>query len=195
MKNIYIIGGSGTGKTTLAKNIENWDKTKFKRIIQHTTRKRRDCEQEGIDYNFITHEKWKEGFDKKELFEFIRYQFGAGKEYGCFFSDLDETRWNVLVMSIEGLLTGLKNSTKKDKTLILHIIADDDPDIRREERDYMMEQNFNISILRTIFEDYKDDFVFSNTNKPVYVEIKLSKLKEIRNSGEEFLDFLENYLD
>ena len=190
MKNLYIIGGSGTGKTTLAKNLQEWYPKKFKRIVQFTTREKREGETEGVDYNFITHAQWKEYFVNKNFFESIEFQFGKGKEYGCLFSQLEKEKWNVLVMSIEGLFSGLKNSTKEDETLIFHIIADVDPDIMRNERNYIIEQNYNISVLRTIFNDFKESFVFSNTNKPKYIEISLSQLKEIRNSKEKILKFL-----
>lgn len=47
---VIIVGASGTGKSTLQKNLE---KGGYKKIITYTTRPPREGEQDGIDYHFV----------------------------------------------------------------------------------------------------------------------------------------------
>lgn len=58
-KIIAIIGKAGSGKSTMAKKIEKHNE-EFYLSIQDTTRPIRDYEQDGLDYNFISIEEFKE---------------------------------------------------------------------------------------------------------------------------------------
>ena len=49
---------SGAGKTTLTKKIAE-ENSNFSISISHTTRKPRPNEIDGVDYYFISHEKFK----------------------------------------------------------------------------------------------------------------------------------------
>ena len=59
-KNIMIIlsSPSGVGKTTLTKKIQQKYQN-FKLSVSHTTRSPRSNEVEGVDYYFVTKEKFK----------------------------------------------------------------------------------------------------------------------------------------
>ena len=52
MRALVICGGTCSGKTTLAKKLEQ--DYKFKRIITYTTRKMRPGEVDGVDYHYIS---------------------------------------------------------------------------------------------------------------------------------------------
>lgn len=62
---IVIVGASSSGKTVLAKEFVKQN-TEYKRIITYTTRPKRENEVDGIDYYFITNERFielmKQGF-------------------------------------------------------------------------------------------------------------------------------------
>ena len=60
-KNIMVIlsSPSGAGKTTLTKKIQQKHKN-FKLSVSLTTRKPRTNEVEGVDYYFVTVEKFKQ---------------------------------------------------------------------------------------------------------------------------------------
>ncbi len=75
---IVISSPSGTGKTSVCKEILKVDK-KIKLSISYTTRKPRDNEINGIDYNFISHESFKNYIKNKE---FIEYAKVFGNFYG-----------------------------------------------------------------------------------------------------------------
>tara|TARA_B100000945_G_C20379561_1_gene596457 strand:- start:331 stop:882 length:552 start_codon:yes stop_codon:yes gene_type:complete len=54
---IVLSSPSGAGKTTLSKKIQQSDNS-FKISVSHTTRKSRPNEVDGVDYNFVSEEKF-----------------------------------------------------------------------------------------------------------------------------------------
>ena len=96
---LYIIKGkNGAGKTYLANKLYDLG---YKRSISYTTRKPRDNEINGYDYNFIS----KEEFEKliREGF-FAEYQMAGDKYYGTPVANLTDK--SILISSDE-------NSIKK----------------------------------------------------------------------------------
>ncbi len=81
---IYLIAGqSATGKTTQA-NILNQDEN-FHKIVSYTTRDKRKNEKDGIDYHFISTEKFKD-LEKNNFFVApVKY---SGNYYGIAKKDL-----------------------------------------------------------------------------------------------------------
>ncbi|MBA65921.1 MAG: guanylate kinase [Candidatus Marinimicrobia bacterium] len=83
MKNLITISApSGTGKTTLCKALQD----KFPDIkwsISYTTRKKRNTEEDGIDYYFILENKFKELIDEGYFLEWEKVHgnfYGTSKE-------------------------------------------------------------------------------------------------------------------
>ena len=68
--NIMVIlsSPSGVGKTTITKKIQQKYNT-FKISVSHTTRKPRLNEVEGVDYFFVSLDKFKEMISKKKFYE------------------------------------------------------------------------------------------------------------------------------
>lgn len=60
---LVIVGSAGSGKTTVLKALE---KRGYRRVVTYTTRLPRNNETDGIDYNFVTDDKFcllaQEGF-------------------------------------------------------------------------------------------------------------------------------------
>lgn len=79
---IVIVGESGSGKSTLQKVfIEN--NPKYKKVITYTTRPKRQGEIDGVDYHFVTKEKFQKLVDKDFFAEYADYrgwQYGTAKE-------------------------------------------------------------------------------------------------------------------
>lgn len=73
---VAILGKTGSGKSTLERSFENLG---YKRIISYTTRSKRDGEKNGVDYNFVTREKFQELVDAGIIFEKAEY---SGNLYG-----------------------------------------------------------------------------------------------------------------
>ena len=83
---IIISSPSGAGKTTVCNRIINDDK-RIKLSISHTTRSPRDNELNGVDYFFISSEK----FNKKILDQsFLEYANVFGNYYGTSKSNVEE---------------------------------------------------------------------------------------------------------
>ena len=83
-KNIMVIlsSPSGAGKTTIAKKIQQKYQT-FKISVSHTTRKPRPNEIDGVDYYFITHEKFKKLISEDKFYEYAKIfdnYYGTSKE-------------------------------------------------------------------------------------------------------------------
>lgn len=80
---IAVSAPSGTGKTTIVKNIlKSIPELIFS--VSATTRKRRENEKDGIDYFFITEEEFKRKIDNNEFVEwekFYDYYYGTYKSF------------------------------------------------------------------------------------------------------------------
>ena len=68
---VVLSSPSGAGKTTLTKKIQQKFNS-FKISVSHTTRKPRNNEVDGVDYNFIHEKKFKEMIERKEFYEHAR---------------------------------------------------------------------------------------------------------------------------
>ena len=66
---VVISSPSGAGKTTVCNNIIKLDKN-IKLSISDTTREPRDNENDGIDYNFITINKFKQKIKERKFLEY-----------------------------------------------------------------------------------------------------------------------------
>lgn len=84
---MFIIEGpSGTGKGTIAKQLLEQDKN-IKFSVSVTTRPPRHNEQEGVDYYFISNEKYDELLKQDAFYEFVDSQYGS--RYGTLRSEVD----------------------------------------------------------------------------------------------------------
>ena len=72
--NILVIlsSPSGVGKTTLTKKIEQKYQS-FKLSISHTTRSPRSNEVDGIDYHFVSEDKFKQLIKENKWEQFLNW--------------------------------------------------------------------------------------------------------------------------
>ena len=87
-ENIMVIlsSPSGVGKTTLTKKIQQ-KYHNFKISVSHTTRPPRTNEVDGVDYNFVSKEKFQELINQKEFYEYAKI---FGNYYGTLKKNVDE---------------------------------------------------------------------------------------------------------
>ena len=83
-ENILLIlsSPSGAGKTTLAKKIQQKYEN-FKISVSHTTRAPRENEIDGVDYHFVSLEKFKNLIKKDSFYEYAKIfenYYGTSKE-------------------------------------------------------------------------------------------------------------------
>lgn len=77
---ILIVGASGSGKTTIGKELE---KKGFGQLVSFTTRKKRYNENEGVDYYFVN----EDDINDEDLAEWSEYN---GNRYGLFKTEVNE---------------------------------------------------------------------------------------------------------
>lgn len=93
-KCIVLIGTSGSGKNTLAKELEKMGYTK---LVTSTTREMRETEVRDVDYHFV------ENINPEEFVEYIEY---AGNRYGLSKKEVEEKMEHYdklyIIMNIDG---------------------------------------------------------------------------------------------
>lgn len=93
---IVLVGESASGKSSIEKNlVENYG---YNKVISYTTRPPREGEVDGVDYHFVTEEKFKELKDHGIFAETAEYR---GWHYGT--AALDCTNDKVAVLTPHGL--------------------------------------------------------------------------------------------
>ena len=68
---VVLSSPSGVGKTTLTKKLQQ-KYSNFKISVSHTTRSPRPNEVDGVDYNFISKEKFEELIKKRKFYEYAK---------------------------------------------------------------------------------------------------------------------------
>lgn len=93
---IVLVGASGSGKTSVAKELE---KRGYKRIVTYTTRPMRDGEKDDDDYHFLSDDEF-DGI--KDCF--VEHSTYRGWEYGCGISIKDiENKNSVVILTPCGM--------------------------------------------------------------------------------------------
>lgn len=78
-KIIIISGPSGVGKTTIIKELINNKELNLTYSISMTTRKKRECETNGVNYFFVTNEEFDQAINNDQLLEWEEF---VGNRYG-----------------------------------------------------------------------------------------------------------------
>lgn len=103
-KLLAIIGESGTGKDTILKKIVHdsilYHNINFNEIVSYTSRPKRENEVNGINYNFISEEEFKNLIDDDTMLEFTVFN---NWYYGTALSGLKEDKINIGVFNPEGI--------------------------------------------------------------------------------------------
>ena len=113
-----ISGFSGAGKGTLMKRLLN-EYDNYSISISATTRDPRPGERDGVDYFFVTKERFQEMIQNDELLEYAKYvdnYYGTPKAYVE--SEMEKGRDVILEIEIQG---ALKIKAKFPETVLIFI--------------------------------------------------------------------------
>ena len=129
-ENIMIIlsSPSGVGKTTLTKKIQQKYQN-FKLSVSHTTRSPRSNEVEGVDYYFVTKEKFKNLINNNKFYEYAKI---FENYYGTLKKNVDENKINYdLVFDIDWQGTKQLSKFKNLKLIKIFLITKDKEDLKK----------------------------------------------------------------
>ncbi len=175
---IFVVSApSGTGKTTLVRNILR-DFPDIAFSISATTRKRRENEEDRIDYHFITEEEFLKKIDENEFVEwekFYDYYYGTPKHF------LEERINNGINVLLEVDVKGaLRIKAIYPKAILIYILPPSFEVLveRLKNRKTEDENDLKKRIKRAKMElSHKDKFDYLVVNKDL--NIAISELKNL----------------
>lgn len=154
-----IIGKSASGKDTIFKKIKNDKTLNLKGIIEYTTRKKREDEIDGIDYNFISANKFKDFIDRDLFIEYRTYNTNKGKLfYGINKSNIDTINNNYLVITPPKSYFSLKDYFGEEVVIPVYIYVSDDVRLLRSIKRESKEKTPNFSEVCRRFLSDEEDF-------------------------------------
>ncbi len=129
-KNIMVIlsSPSGVGKTTLTKKIQQ-KYEKFKISVSHTTRSPRSNEVDGVDYFFISKEKFEDLINKNEFYEYAKI---FGNYYGTLKKNVDDLIMsNDIIFDIDWQGTKQLSKFKNLNLIKIYLITDSKEELKK----------------------------------------------------------------
>jgi guanylate kinase len=152
-ENIMVIlsSPSGVGKTTLTKKLQQKYHS-FKISVSHTTRAPRSNEVDGVDYHFVSHEKFK-GLIKED--KFYEYAKIFENYYGTTKKGVDETiKNNDIIFDIDWQGTKQLSKFKNLNLIKIYLITNN----KNELKSRLVKRNQNtIKEVEKRFEAFDDD--------------------------------------
>ena len=129
---IYIMGKSSAGKDTVAKSLK--EKINIKNYVMYTTRPKRDGEQEGIDYFYITEDKIKEFEEEGKIIESRTYNTVYGPWIYATINDkqLESDEDLLCVGTLESYRSVREYFLRNGKDNLLPVYIEIDEDERRK---------------------------------------------------------------
>lgn len=120
---IIISGPSGAGKSTVVKKLLDTCDLPLTTSISATTRKPRDAEIDGVDYFFMTPERFAE-LRRAGAFLECKQNFGLQHWYGTLneqvAAGLISGKWVILEIDVLGAMEVLENSDFDPITIFIH---------------------------------------------------------------------------
>ena len=170
-ENIMVIlsSPSGVGKTTISKKIQQKYQS-FKISVSHTTRLPRSNEVDGVDYHFVSKEKFEKLIKEKKFYEYAKI---FENYYGTLKKNVDDSiKINDLLFDIDWQGTKQLSKFKNLKIIKIYLITSNKNELKN--RLIKRNQNSNEEIekrFNAFDEDIKHwndyDYVIINKNLDV----------------------------
>ena len=152
-ENIMVIlsSPSGVGKTTLTKKIQQKYQS-FKISVSHTTRTPRSNEIDGVDYHFVSKERFQELIKQNKFYEYAKI---FENFYGTLKKNVDEAILkNDIIFDIDWQGTKQLSKFKNLKLLKIYLITNN----KEELKDRLIKRNQNtIEEVEKRFNAFEDD--------------------------------------
>ena len=125
---LILSSPSGAGKTTLTKKIQQ-KYHNFKLSVSHTTRPPRENEIDGIDYHFVTKQKFENLIDSESFYEFAKI---FENYYGTTKKNVDEIiKKNDILFDIDWQGTKQLSKFKNLKFVKVFLITDNKSELKK----------------------------------------------------------------
>ena len=171
-KLIIITGPSGVGKGTVVKELLDRNKDIWL-SISATTRNPRVGENDGLNYYFISEERFKDMIDKKEFLEWAQF---AGNYYGTPLSSVNEKIEKGFIVLLEIEVEGAKQIKEKfPEALSIFLLPPSKEELEKRirNRGTEKEEAINRRLSRANYEIASSDkFDFTLTNHNVDETVK-----------------------
>ncbi len=177
---VILSSPSGVGKTTLTKKIQQKYQS-FKISVSHTTRSPRSNEVDGVDYHFVTKEKFSELINQDKFYEYAKI---FDNFYGTLKVDVDKTIIkNDIIFDIDWQGTKQLSKFKNLELIKIFLITDNKDELKQR----LIKRNQNTSEevdkrFKSFDEDikyWKDyDYIIVNKN----LDVCFKQLENIINS-------------
>ena len=129
-ENIMVVlsSPSGVGKTTITKKIQQKYQS-FKISVSHTTREPRSNEVDGVDYNFVTIDQFKDLIKKNDFYEHAEI-------FGNYYGTLKESVNNLIkkydiIFDIDWQGTKQLSKFKNLKLIKIFLITDNKEELKK----------------------------------------------------------------
>jgi guanylate kinase len=112
-KLVVISGPSGVGKSTVVREVLQRCGSRLRLSVSATTRSPRPGETDGVDYHFLTDDKFAQRREQGDFVECVEV-FGRGHWYGTLWSEvrpfLEAGKWVLLEIDVDGAENVLNQS-------------------------------------------------------------------------------------
>ena len=173
---LVLSSPSGAGKTTLTKKIQESDSS-FKVSVSHTTRKARPNEIDGIDYHFVSKEKFQQLINEKAFYEHAKifdHYYGTSKSS---INKITESGHNVL-FDIDWQGAEQLSSHKELNLLKIFILP---PSVEELEKRLLSRNQDDKAAIKRRLSAYSRDITHSKSYNHVIVNDKVENcFKEIK---------------
>ena len=173
---VILSSPSGVGKTTITKKIQQKYQS-FKISVSHTTRLPRSNEVDGVDYHFVSNEKFEKLIKEKKFYEFAKI---FENYYGTLKKNVDDTiKTNDLLFDIDWQGTKQLSKFNNLKIIKIYLITSDKKELKN--RLIKRNQNSNEEINKR-FEAFDEDIKHWNDYDYIIINKNLDVcFKQIEN--------------
>ena len=182
---LILSSPSGAGKTTITKKIQQKHHN-FKLSISHTTRLPRENEIDGLDYHFVTKQKFENLIASESFYEYAKI---FENYYGTSKKNVDEIlKKNDILFDIDWQGTKQLSKFKKLKFVKVFLITDSKSELKKR----LINRNQNSPIeIESRFSSYEEDvkhwsdydYIIINKN----LEICFKQIEKIIESEKKIL--------
>ena len=177
-ENIMVIlsSPSGVGKTTLTKKIQQKYQN-FKISVSHTTRAPRSNEVDGVDYYFVSHQKFENLINENKFYEHAKI---FEHYYGTLKKNVNETIVsNDIIFDIDWQGTKQLSKFKNLNLIKIYLITDDKKELKKR----LIKRNQNtIEEVEKRFNSFDEDIKHWNDYDYIIINKNLDAcFKQIEN--------------